>query len=327
MQIRFSGTQAQLPEELCAFATSFSMRSLADMSVPREHIAIIHFASEETYGKAIQEIDPEESHSDNAQFTGVGKALRTRAENGEVVGSIVLRLELMHGIWTQTLASPDRSQWAPMTHLMAYMLYHEVGHCVDYRARPREASESFYEPERGFEISRLARYYARIIESEFAACVHSASGLSPEGHAETIRSFLGESLMAARREADLQRQRWESIVYDWDHMALSVAASFWNILSQFGKIVGSCIGNPALSREDLPLDDIPDAEEIRIVLNEFGDRLTEHWKAYPEWSSEVPAFMLEAWDKLAKIDEFFFFEGEDGSELQFEPPAASDPAS
>ena len=303
MMLKFTGPQDALSEEFRSFVQARCVQVVVELEGLAEHISLIHVVADDDYGAAIKEIDPEASFTNNGLFTGAAITLRSKDEGGEVRCSIVFRLSFLHHLWTEATAEPDPRRWSPLSHSVAAMIHHEFGHCVDYVARARQARVDIWGPDKRYEAAQVARYYAAILESEFAACVLGAGGASAEALAAEVEKF-PDTITKLRRDAWALAHDHAATGQKWDHTACLVAGVPWTVLVEFSKIVGMRLGNPALGADELEVESFYGDEKILAVLNELEARLIEHWKAYPAWDAAVPAFMLEAWEALMKIEGF-----------------------
>jgi hypothetical protein len=157
-----------------------------------------------------------------------------------------------------------------------YVLFHELGHCVD-DSRRKDFHEITFDPNAPFE--QAATYNGRIIRGEYAACFFAASRMTAELYRYLEDGFLDNFSQVAswikRPGLELKQQ----------------AGVIWVQMAEYAKLAGHRAGNPSLTSTI-------DLGAFRSPFSEFETTLTTDWMDYPNWEFEPPETYRENWAKL-----------------------------
>lgn len=292
-----------------------TIRALASLiGLPIEALSAVWIVADEEYGSTISEIAPDEGYTENEMFLGAAKAIHRKDENGAVENVVVLRdwvffpackylvelAENSHQEIVQT-ASP-----AETGELHASIVLHELGHCKDAVLRNEQFSQASIIPSQHW-IARWNHYYTPILASEFAACLHSSllpsTSLFSYENEETkgTASKIANQLKHIKTEPGSSQERL-------DRVAQTVPGLLWMLLIQYGKLVGSKLGQPNFRDMEIQLWD-GCSEVSATIMRSFFRALADTWEHYPNWSLETFAFALRTWHELAESFDYQFVAG------------------
>jgi hypothetical protein len=194
---------------------------------------------DDEYGPAIKQFAPAEGYTNDNIYRGVGKIL-PHFENGHYVCCDLV----MHYCVVASFARPKNSLPDGEVDAMRYCLYHELGHCIDYRRRlaHRHVKPPF---ESNSVILRCANANAETALSEYSACAFSAQFVTPEAFrymvqqtSDTLKKYL--DALANKRQLYLIRRMDLTILRD------EVLTAFWRGLIEVTKLHAYRNGNAAL---------------------------------------------------------------------------------
>lgn len=109
-----------------------------------KHIKTFSIASNERYGEAISNVNPEAKYTESEYLQGVGKTITTH-KNGKPEHNIVLHLLMFELILNELHCIAIKKNYPGEMHFGFYMLSHEIGHC--------KFNEIYYQIDPAFEMS------------------------------------------------------------------------------------------------------------------------------------------------------------------------------
>jgi hypothetical protein len=232
--------------------------------------------------------------------------------DGTKSSAIVIHLHALGGALAAVFRTEGIERNALGEQSCTYLLYHELGHCLDNLKRPERTDPPAVRPGYGFEISQFARYHAHIVEEEYIASAFAAPWMTSSVYAELF-SLMKAQLEIGRDEAVRLQCEDHADPSKLTLLASSVAGWCWSLLVQFAKMAGSRQINTHLA-ESSPTWVEADDEVVVGLLKEFELNLSHHWSLYPGWQIP-PAFMRETWETLALFEGFKFIEDQRGSAI------------
>lgn len=277
--------------------------SLVDVSP--DVIGAVILSDEESFGPTIHKLQQETgatpSYTDNEMYKAAGKTIAHHRSGTTTTSSIVFRDNFMAEILGNLQEGDNLESWDEDGQLCFYIFTHEVGHCKDNSLRP-ESEEVPLTREGTFRIHQIAKYYVSILLSEVAACVHSAAAMTERTHQQEISRWRDESGQILKGTT----KQWRAYQRDNNllgELAFHAAQSFWVIILQYAKLVGTRIGNPELSAIDITwrTDD-----QTVAILDEIKSAVEEIWRSYPAWTEEVADRFFSLWLRLSEAHGYRF---------------------
>jgi hypothetical protein len=285
----------------------YSALSIVDVS--EESLETVVVADEKEFGPTIHQLQKEAGsapdYTDNNTHKAVAKTI-PRRQGDHITSSIVMRDMVVAEVAPDAMRTNNVAEWGPDSQFYIYIFTHEVGHCKDNVLRP-DHEEIPLQISGRFTIQQVARYYFPIVLSEFAACVHSAGAMSEAIHRRQISGWqrdVKDSLVRIKK-CVLEYRRDNSKLQD---LGYESAQSFWFIIVQYAKIIGSIIGNPGLD-PTAPAWITP-SPEIEELLSKIDAGLEKIWGEYPAVSDTAAEKFLAIWKALALANGYRFEEGE-----------------
>jgi hypothetical protein len=316
MRLEFLTSEFAPSRQVLAMTEELVAKAAADISVPAEELADVLIADDANYPRAVERIAPGGGFTQHASGTrGMAKTNSLRDSSGNLSHKIVIHLHVLDGalgsLFDETGKKPER---VAAEQLCFYLLYHELGHCKDNRTRPDRPKPPISVPGKGFEISQVTRYYADILEEEYAACMFAARWMSLAAY-ESSADALADHLRFFRSESDRLTVDYSEQRSSLSNVAATVAGLAWFQLIQFAQTSASRRGNSALSDTAIAKWPEPEDEMICDLLSEFEVELSTHWDRYPDWPSEPEPFLRETWESFTLLSGFRFVEDERGSAI------------
>jgi hypothetical protein len=258
-------------------------------------------------------------YTENAAREAAGKtiSLPRATGGGSIRSAVVIRDGVAAWAVESVLEQELSEEHRDTADLCYYVIAHELGHYKDTALRGDEGDISIRREGIPF-IRPVAYYYADLLLSEFAACVHSAPAM-------TERLFVAQPVLWANdaetvlTELDALRAAYRANPTDPDRLwqlARNACESTWFLCVQYAKIVGTALG---ATRDTLEcVSHIPPALTSRIphdsglargALAQFDVALRDLWTTYPNWLDVGIETLLPAWERLARAHGYRFVEG------------------
>lgn len=280
-------------------------------------IEAVIISDEESFGPTIYSLQREAgvtpSYTDNEMYKAVGKTI-AHHRSGSATSSIVFRDNFMAEILGDLQGGNNLESWGEDGQLSFYIFTHEVGHCKDNALRP-ESEEPSLIREGTFRIHQIAKYYGSILLSEVAACVHSAAAMTERTHQREIVRWQDEAEKILKGTTEQWRayQRDNNLLRE---LAFYAAQSFWVIILQYAKLIGTGIGNTELSATGVPWYRTDDQiTAITAIFAEVKSVVEEIWVSYPAWAEEIADSLFHLWLRLAEAHGYRFVHQPKGDAL------------
>ena len=282
------------------------------IGLPISELALVLVADDSRYAEAIQRVQPGGGFTDHPSgYRGMGKTGTILESGGTYKSAVVIHLNALGGALTPIFATVDMTRDSTFEQNCTYLVYHELGHCLDNLSRPDRPSPPAVREGRGFAISQFERYHAHLVEEEYAASHFAVHWMTPQVYRDLF-GLLCKQLESGRAEAHKLKLEYAENPDVLTRLASSVAGWCWSLLIQFAKLAASRSDNNALLNAS-PIWPEEDDDIVVQLLREFDQELARHWAEYPTWTSEPPRFMPETWQTLASFEGFRFIEDERGS--------------
>lgn len=291
---------------ISAMIQSVIASAVSLVEVSPDKIEAVILSDEESFGPTIHRLQREAgatpSYTDNELYKAAGKTIAHHRSGTTTTSTIVFRDNFMAEILGNLQGGDDLENWGEDGQLCFYIFTHEVGHCKDNALRP-ESEEILLTRHGTFRIHQIAGYYGSILLSEVAACVHSAAAMTEHTHRQEISRWRDESEQILKGTTKQWRayQRDNNLLRE---LAFHAAQSFWVIILQYAKLVGTRIGNPGLSAADVTWYRID--EQTAVILDEIKSAVEEVWRSYPAWTEEVADRFFPLWLRLAESHGYRF---------------------
>jgi hypothetical protein len=165
--------------------------------------------------------------------------------------------------------------------LRLYVVYHELGHCMD-GLRRFEFLDSGFRFQDQYQFSRCSRHHVPICLSEYAASRLSAKFMSNLALNKAIRDFkttLGQARMTPQEALDVRTQ----------------AFAMWRVMIEYCKLAAIFHGN---GFETKAFEHISDA----AITEACGPRdhyLSKLWAQYPNWNGDSKE-LQDGWVELGE---------------------------
>jgi hypothetical protein len=151
------------------------------------------------------------------------------------------------------------------TALCRYVLYHELGHCLD--DLERGDLETYSSPSTGtFDQELSTTNHAHVCLSEYAACRKAAAFMSCQAWQKAVEEF--------RKLLPLVR---DTVATDTD--VANVATGVWKIIVEYTKPPATFHGHQPTGRACGVIGD----SKVTAACGKFDDYLTALWDRYPSW--------------------------------------------
>lgn len=301
-------------QTISAMVQSVIASAVSFVDASPDVIEAVILSDEGNFGTIIHKLQQVEgatpSYTDNELYKAAGKTI-AHHRNGTTTSSIVFRDNLMAEILGNLQGGDSLESWGEDGQLCFYIFTHEVGHCKDNALRP-ESEEIPLTREGTFRIHQIAKYYGTILLSEVAACVHSAAAMTERTHQQEITRWRDESEQILKGTTKQWRayQRDNNLLRE---LAFYAAQSFWVIIMQYAKLIGTRIGNPELSAADTTW--YRTDAQTAAILDEVKSVVEEIWTDYPAWTDEIAGRLFPLWLKLAEAHGYRFVHQSEGDGL------------
>lgn len=313
MKIEFLTKDFEPQPHVLAMTEELFMGAATNIGLPVGQLSLVLVADDARYAEAIDRIQPGAGYTNHPSgYRGMAKTAMLQELDGTKSSAIVIHLHALSGVLAAVFGAEGIERNPLAEQSCTYLLYHELGHCLDNLKRPDRTDPPAVRPGYGFEISQFARYHAHIVEEEYVASAFAAPWMTSSVYAE-IFSLMTTQLEIGRDEAVRLQSEYYGDPSKLTLLASSVAGWCWSLLVQFAKMAGSRQINTHLAKSS-PTWVEADDEVVVGLLKEFELNLSHHWSLYPGWQMP-PAFMRETWETLALFEGFKFLEDERGSAI------------
>jgi hypothetical protein len=270
------------------------------MNLPADSLSQVFITDTNSFGSTIQELDSTQGYTNDQFFLSAGKTIELPNQPGKSV-IIITIMQLAHLLEAEFIKKPIE-EWDLQAKLSSYIIYHELGHCLDNFRRPNSfngvpnRSEMFW-------IDTMVGECSLITASEFAACAHAAKQMQADVYTNEMATTDNATLsilfdLSSRRRMTTGNQ---ALI---DELAGIASAQFWRIIIEYTKLVGCNVGNPNLPIPSLTF--LKSAPSMYQIFSDLAEHLRNLWNYYPTWSLADLGFMTETWHALAYVNHFSF---------------------
>ena len=280
---------------------------IQDLGLSPNYLYDFIIAEESQYEKGLKIHQEIRKHTHNDSHHKYIKVILHKKGNGETCASLVVRREVMEEILTAVKS--EKKEWVYNELLYRYLLFHELGHCLDYQNRFALSQERELDM-KTFKLKSLFHFFSGILLDEFAACAITSKVM-------TTGVFHNEINAAS----DIARQKLDELESIKDNyngqpkqlfeLAMTSASTFWLILIPYVKLMGNKIDNKNISKFRMKVWK-NGSPKIGVLLNELGKNMWELWKKYPKWDNVDLDFLYKIWNLLALENGFRFMESPEG---------------
>jgi hypothetical protein len=195
------------------------------------------------------------------------------------------------------------SEWPTAERHHFYVIAHELGHCVDHALRQDIIDDGTWRDEAGNRVTNglhrnLHAFEFSRVYPEVAACV-----ISGVVYADAMRDLDAKmNNEALLKMLDELATMANTATPNYGAITKRVAATFWFVLMQHAKFVGSRIGYTKITDvKPAKLWHIAEAlPEVGAALDDVDGALVIAWKAYPEVSPEILPKMVESFHRISR---------------------------
>ena len=223
-------------ENAYAFVRNIMQPAMHDLELGSEDVRQVIIADNDHYGPAIKEFASKDGFTDDSVYQGIGKSLPDFDEKGYAGSCLVLHYCV--------LASSTRqggSGSVGEADAMSYCLFHELGHCVDYRHRPAQQFQAH-----AFDTTSIilgcADANSRTLLAEYAACFFSAKFMTPPAF-----QYIADQTPRCSTDylVDLgeKRDRYRRGLLSLPEVRDAALGAFWRALIEFAKLMAFVHGN------------------------------------------------------------------------------------
>lgn len=282
--------------------------AMARMNLTRADVRRIIFTDNDHYGPAIREFSQEEGYTDDGIYQGIGKTL-PQFETGIYAGSNLV----LHYCVIGAFAS-DADASAGERDAMQYAIYHELGHCVDYRRRQSQHNTRLRQGVTSF-VLRCAEANAAVALSEYAACFFSAQFMSSAGFsfcADSTERNLRQYLISVTEKRD----KYRTGALDLRAVHGAATQVFWRGIVEYAKLFAYLHGNPSLANQDqTPYPWPGQNSSAGAVLHSMSGILPRAWNSYPNCADLFEDSLTKIWFALSEAEGYRFEVKPDGDYL------------
>lgn len=296
-------------ENAYKFVSQLVQPAMAQMELTHEDICKIVIADNDHYGPAIKEFSPNEGYTDDGIYQGVGKIL-PQVQNRIYAGSNLV----MHMCVIGSFAASDDDRPAGERDAMCYAIYHEFGHCADYRRRP---AQHMAKPRDGVTsvVLRCAEGNSATLLSEYAACFFSASFMSAAGFA-FVADSTAQNLKQYLAGLAEKRERYRLGLLDLCAVRDAAMETFWRSMIEYAKLFAYLHRNPALAKDgkaslEWPGESQAGSERIQSMVA----ALREAWNSYPNCVEAFEKSLTEIWFAVSEAEGYRFEVKQEGDYL------------
>lgn len=303
MRVEFNVT-APSSEDDCKLLLVVTARAMEEMGLPFESVEEVIVATPETFGDIVARFDKSRKYTNSRGLVAAGKMFTHRPTDKRMTHSILLQHSVVDGVFKSPLVhGKNYHTWPAEDQRNLYVLYHELGHCLDHERRPEDKDDGTFRTETGDRaidstLASLCALNHSMLLSELAACAHSGFVFT-EGIG-ALDCAMNDTFVQ-KQVNEVRRLTLESPT-ELDLIRHETSGLFWFILLQQAKHMGSRLGNPELPR--LPpaqLWKIAAASETVASILEIADAAIEKaWAGYPNFNPEFRDTMSECFLRLGE---------------------------
>ncbi len=303
MRVEFNAT-APSSEEDCQRLLAMTARAMEEMGLPFESVEEVVVATPDTFGNIVARFDKSRRYTNSRGLVAAGKMFTHRPADKRMTHSILLQYSVVDGFFKSPLAhGKNYHDWPEEDQRNLYVLYHELGHCLDHERRAEDKDDGTFRTETGERaidstLASLCAYNHSMLLSELAACAHSGFAFTDGIGALDCAmndTFVQTHLDEVRRLTVEQPAELDLIRHE-------ASGLFWFILLQQAKHTGSRLGNAALPRANpAQLWKIAAASEaVASILEQADAAIEKAWAGYPDFTPEFRSSMSDFFVRLGE---------------------------
>jgi hypothetical protein len=318
MRIEFNVSDVSSSEEDCRLLGVIVGRVAEQVGVAFESIEEVIVATPDRFGDVVARFDPSRKYTNSRGLLAVGKTIVHRKPNSPTSNTIFLQYSVVSWVFDSPKQfGRDFQAWPAEAQRNYYVLFHELGHCLDHANRPEPEDDGTYRTDDGLRavcegLKNFCTYNHSMLLSELAACFFSGIAYTDGVRAldcEMNNNFVREQLNGLQRRTNESLPNMGEI--RWEAMGL-----FWFVLFQQAKLTGAKLKNPDLSPK--PITELWEMAaalpEIAKVLTLAESEMETAWKAYPEFEPGFRDTLSAYFEKIAGLCGYRFQDqtGRDG---------------
>ncbi len=309
MEIKFYTNLIALSENIKRATNIFFHNAIIEMKLEISEFEKIIIADNEFLYKAVNEIKPNSSFTNDEHLIIGGKSFLIDSNNGYKFSLLFNSLNFA-GALVDIPPNSDKAMYTLQKHSNA-LVFHELAHCLDNKLRAMGKNYNIRNDDRLFKIKTVANYYISILIDEIAACYLSASKIDSDvfhyemdSNNESFKKLLEEKSTLCTNYSGNPDELYE--------MAFKIAGTFWFIFIQCGKLIGWKIGNESLENLKIEFPSINNHKSNKI-LRKFEILINKFWLGYPNINANnIFDDLLSLWKSFTLSIGIKFTESENG---------------
>lgn len=239
MKVEFLIGGVRLDDDVAIHAGQLIESVMQAMGAPEECVRGVTLADQEHFGEAVRRCDPSETYTNGNGLCSAGKTIAHLGDGRAGPSSVVLLAELFsRALCAARQKGPDVSKWTDDEAVALFIVFHELGHCLDNYVRPplRDDAARDIGTMTG-RIDALTRSQFGVLLGELAASLHAARGTRAGVRAHESDSDNGVLLDLLGRLHNMTNEEEP----DERRVLLEVLGAVWFVLIQHSKQLGVAI--------------------------------------------------------------------------------------
>jgi len=319
MKVEFCvSDDAVASEEDCRILAVVTGHLAQQVGVDFDAIDEVLVATPDRFRELVVRFDPTGSYTNARGLVAAGKTIAHRKPGLAVTNSILLQ----YGVAREILDAPVKlgknyDSWPAEQQRCHYVLFHELGHCLDHARRTEPTDDGTFRDAAGRRsvnrrLKEMCRYNYTMLLSELAACAHA--GFAYTDGIRQLDCQMNDEFMT-RQLSDVLRMTVET-PHAIEQILDEAMGLSWFILFQHAKFSGAMIGNSELPRRSAAdLWEIARAvPQIAAIIDRVDHAMEKAWPDYPEFSDGLEQELSKAVVEIACICGYRFQDanGRDG---------------
>lgn len=302
MRIEFNVSGVVSTKSDCARLADIMFQVAEGLKLPAPVIEEVIVATPDTFGDVVGRFDPTKTYTNSRGLVAAGKVFRHRSSEKPVKCSIILLHDVVAGILHALDSGVRFEEWPGEAQRCLYVLFHEVGHCLDHQERPDDPEDGTFRLETGqrmvrHDINSLCAYHLSILVPEFCACV--PAGVMYPDSVRALDVQMNDDALASQLEELMRRTM--ALDRDLNSIRFEAAAIFWFALVQHAKHAGSRIGRRGKGNwQPTALWRLARfSEEVNEIFAQTDRLLDGAWESYPVLGPSFKDGMNDCFLRLA----------------------------
>lgn len=254
------------------------------------------------FAEALAEFEGKRTFTNSHGLLAVAKTIRIK-DSKPVSSAIVFNVSVVGTVLNAGHAKGWKvSEWSVAEQHHFYVVAHELGHCLDHALRPEIEEDGTHRDAEGNRVmngkfASLHAFHFSILYPELAACV--IGGLAYTDEMRAVDAKMNNAALVSM--LDEMAALTAAPSPDLAAISQQVAATFWFVLIQHSKFVGSRIGYSKLT-EVIPTDlwHIAALPEVDAALKDAQEALVAGWRVYPEIPADLRPRLTECVLRIAR---------------------------